>query len=190
MSHRGILRHSVHGSRGRLKAWLITFNFDRFRAPPHQVIFFDENLPMGCGTTYNASRLIRTIRIFPECHQTTHLWFCGAAKEWPLNSRKSCSYVCSKSWEFLIYHPMSSRATPQHSVHGSRGRLKSWPVAFNFAVLGLFRARLYFSAKTFLLGVTRVIMYPGCIVSLASVHGEASPSQFTKKKIVFLFIKR
>ena len=47
--------HSVHESRGCLKACLIVFNFDRIRASSGPVIFFAKNLPMGCGTTYNAS---------------------------------------------------------------------------------------------------------------------------------------
>ena len=47
------------------------------------MIFFTENLPMRCGTTYNASRVLRTIRITPECHKTTHLWLSSAATELP-----------------------------------------------------------------------------------------------------------
>ena len=108
MSPRGISRHSVHDYRERLKAWLIAFYFDRFRAHSGPVILFAEKLPMGCDTTYNASRVFLTIWIVPECHQTTHLWFCGVTTKWPRNGRKS-SNVCSKSWKFLIYHPMSPR---------------------------------------------------------------------------------
>ena len=132
ISPRGIPQHSVHGSRGRLKAWLITFNFDRFRAALGPVIFFAENLPMGCGTTYNASRVFRTIWIAPKCRQTIHLWFCGAAIEWLRNGHKSCAYARLKSWEFLIYHLMSPNGIPRHSVNGARGRLKAWLIAFNF----------------------------------------------------------
>ena len=132
MSLVGIPQHWVHGSRGRLKTWLIAFNFDRFRAHPDPTVFFAGNLPMGCDMTYNTSRVLRTIWTALECHQTTHLWFCGAATEWSRNDRKRCSYARSKSWEFLMYHPMSPGAIPWHSVHGSRGRLKAWLIAFNF----------------------------------------------------------
>ena len=140
MSPRDIPRNLVHGSGGRLKVWLITFNFDRFRAPQGLVIVLTKNLHMGCGTTYNASRVIRTIWIAPECHQTTHLLFCHATKERPRNSRKSFSYVRSISWESLIYHLIATRGIPRHSVYGSRGRLEAWLITFNFdrfrAVLG------------------------------------------------------
>ena len=47
MSPRAIPRYSMHGSRGRLKPWLIAFNFERFKAVSGPVIFFAENLPMG-----------------------------------------------------------------------------------------------------------------------------------------------
>ena len=110
----------------------ITFTFDRFRGPPAPVIFFTENLPMGCGTAYNGSRVLPTIWIAPECHETTHLWFCGLAMECPRNGRKSCSYARSNSWKCLIYHPMFPRVVRRHSVHGSRRRLKPWLIAFNF----------------------------------------------------------
>ena len=125
-------RHSVHRSRGRRKAWLISFNFDRLSALPSRVSFFVENLPIGCDTTYKASWVVRTIWIAQQCHQTTHLWFCGAAKVWVRNGRKSCSNPFSKPWKFLIYYPMSPRAIPRHSIHGSRWRLKTWLIVFNF----------------------------------------------------------
>ena len=127
-----IPRHSVHGSRGRLKAWLIAFNFDRFSATPGPIIFFVEKLPIGCGTTYNAKLVLPTIWIALECHQIIHLWFCRATTEWPRNDFKSCSNARSKSWEFLIYYPMSPRAISRHSMHGSRGHLKAWLIASNF----------------------------------------------------------
>ena len=80
------------------------------------------------------SRVLRTIWISPECHQTTHFWFCGATIEWPQNYRKSFSYARSKSWKSSIYHPMSSRGIPRHSVHECWRRLKPWLIyiAFNF----------------------------------------------------------
>ena len=106
MSTRGIPRHSVDGSRGRLKAWLITFNFGPFRAPPDPVIFLTEKLTTGCGTTCNAFWVIRTIWIAAECQQMTHLLFYCAAIEWPRNWHKSFSYTRSKSWESFIYHSM------------------------------------------------------------------------------------
>ena len=87
---------------------------------------------MWWGTTYNASRVLPTNWIAPKCHQITHLWFCGAATEWPWNDRNSCSYARSKSWQSLIYHPMSPRGIPRHSVYGSLGRLKPWIIAFKF----------------------------------------------------------
>ena len=37
---------------------VIVFNFNRFRNPPDPVIFFAENLPMGCSTTYNVFRVL------------------------------------------------------------------------------------------------------------------------------------
>ena len=132
MSSRSIPRHSVHSFRGRLKAWLIAFSFDRFSAPPDPVIFFAENLPIGCSTTYKAAWVLRTIWIALECHQTTHLWFSSAATEWPRNSRKSCSNARSKPWEFLIYYATYPQSIPRHPVHGSPGRLKAWLIAFNF----------------------------------------------------------
>ena len=92
---------------------------------------------MGCDTTYNASWVFCTIWIAPKCHQTTHLWFCGAATELPRNDRKSCSYSPSKSWNSLIYHPMSPRGIPRHSVHGSWGRLMAW---LKPSILIVFRA--------------------------------------------------
>ena len=118
-----------------IKLWLVAFNFDHFGVPPGHVILFAKNLPTGCGTAYNASRVVCTIWIAPECHQTTHLLFCGAAIECPRNGRKSCYYVRSKSWECLIYYPMSPRGIPRHSVHGSRGCIKQW-LAFNFDSFG------------------------------------------------------
>ena len=116
MSPRVIPRHSVHSSCGRLKLWLITFNFDRFGAPPGSFIFFTKNFSIGCGATYNASRVIRTIWIATERYQTTHLWFCGTSTEYPRNGRKSCSYVFSKSWETLIYHPIACPLNPYHDI--------------------------------------------------------------------------
>ena len=65
MSLRAIARLSVHGSRRRLKAWLIAFNFDCFSAFPGKVLFFAENLPMGCRMTYKASWVVRTIWLAP-----------------------------------------------------------------------------------------------------------------------------
>ena len=104
MSPRGIPRHSVHWSWGRLKLWLIAFNFARFMASQVPIIFFAENHTMGYDTTYSASRMLGTIWISPKCYQTTHLWFCGAPTKWPRNGRKSCSYTRSKSWKSLIYN--------------------------------------------------------------------------------------
>ena len=105
---------------GKSKTVTIAFIFARFRPPPCSVIFFAENLPMECLTTYNASRIFRTISIVPECHQTTHLGFCGALNEWLRNDRKSCSYSRSKLWKSLIYHSMSPRGIIRHSVHAWR----------------------------------------------------------------------
>ena len=85
---------------------------------------------MESDTTYNASRVLRPIWIASKCHQTTHLLFCRATAKWPQNERKSYSYSRSKPWKTIIYHPMSPRGIPRHSVHGSRGRLKAW--TFNF----------------------------------------------------------
>ena len=132
MSPQANPRYSVHGSRRRLKAWFISFNFDRSRALPSPVIFLAQSLPMGWGKTYNANRVLHTIWIAPECQQTTHLLFCRASKIWPQNDRKSCSYPRSKPWETLIYHPLSPRGIPRHLVQRSRGRLKTWLIAFNF----------------------------------------------------------
>ena len=45
-------------SRGHLKVWLITFNFDCFRARPGPIKIFTQNLPTGCDTINNASWVI------------------------------------------------------------------------------------------------------------------------------------
>ena len=116
ISPRGISGHSLHGSRGRLKLWFIAFNFDSFRTPSDPVIFLSENILMRCAKIYNAFRVLRSIWIALECHRTTHLWFCGAAIECPRNGRKSCSYIRSKSWKSLIYHPIFPRGISRHPV--------------------------------------------------------------------------
>ena len=161
MSPRGIPRHSAYGYHGRLGVWLIAFNFERFRVPLGLVIFFAEYLPMGCNTTYNVSWVLRTIWIAPECHQTTHLCNYGVITDCPRNSRKRCSYVRSKSCNSVIYHSMSLRGIPWHSMHGSRGRLKTWFIAFNF---DRFRAPLVpiiFYAENLPMGVAWLIMHFG-----------------------------
>ena len=150
MSPRDIPQHSVHGSRGRLKSWLIAFNFNRFRDSPGLVRSFPENFHMWYDMIYNASWVFRTIWIFPECHQTNHLLFCRAATEWPWNGRKSFSYSRSKPWESLLYHLMSPRGLPWHSVHRSCGRLKAWLIVFNFDRFRALPGPVIFSPKTFL----------------------------------------
>ena len=147
MSPRGIPQHSVHGLRGRLKAWLIAFNFNRFRAPLGPVIFFAEELPIWCDTPYNASRVFRIIWIAPECHHTTHLLFCRAATVWPRDGRKSCLYSRSKLCESLIYHPMSPQDIPQHSVNGSSGCLKAWFITLHFDGFRALRSPVIFFAE-------------------------------------------
>ena len=132
MSPRGNPRHSVHGFRGRLKLWLIAFNFDRFRVALGPVIFLSENLPM------DTSRFIMHLGCFapselpPQCHQITYLWFCGAAKEWPRNSRKSCSYARSKSWKSL--NKPSHFPSRHPTAFGARvsGMFKIVTIAVNF----------------------------------------------------------
>ena len=161
MSSRAITRHSVHRSRGRLKTWhkpLILTILGLLRARH----IFRQKLFMGCGTTYDVSRVLRTIWIAPECHQTSHLWFCGAASEWPRNDRKRVSYSRLKSWESLIYHLISPRVIPRHSVHESRGHLKAWVITFNLDRFRAPRVRLYFLPKSFLWDATRFIMHHGC----------------------------
>ena len=162
MSPVGNQWHLVHKTCGCLKSWLISFNFDRFRAPGGPVIFFVENLPMGCDKTYNPSSVLHTIWINPECHQTTHLWFCGAPAEWPQNSRISCSYARSKSWKSLIYHHMSPLRIPRHSLHGSHGRLKLWLIAFNFERFRDPSDPIIFLSKTFLWSAKQIIMHSRC----------------------------
>ena len=152
MSPRAIPRHSVNESRRRLKAWLIALNFDRFRGPVGPVIFFAENLPMGCDTTYNASRLFRTIWIAPQCNQTTHLLFSRASTGWPRYVRKSYTFARSKPWESLIYHPMSPRTILRYSVHKSRGCLKTWLIGFNFDLFSAPLGPVIFFAKIHSMG--------------------------------------
>ena len=130
-SPRGIPRHSVNRSRERLKAWLIAFNFDRFRAPPGPVIFFSKTF-LWCATRLIMHPGWFGLSELPKISPNDSFIFCRAATEWPRNSRKSFSYVRSMPWEFLIYHHISPRGIPRHSVHGSRGRLKAWLIAFNF----------------------------------------------------------
>ena len=81
---RAMPRYLVHGTLGRLKTWLIAFNFDRCRAFFWTRYIFRRKPSYGCGTTYNAHRVFRTIWITPECQQTIHLWFCCVATEWPV----------------------------------------------------------------------------------------------------------
>ena len=150
MSPRGIPRHSVYGSRGRLKPWIIAFNFDCYRAPPGPVIFFAENLPMGAARLKMHLGCFATYEFPHNATKHTNLWFCGAATEWPRNGRKRCSYVRSKSWESLIYHLMSPQGIPQHSVHMSRGCLKPWLIGFNFDSFRAHVDYVIFSPKTFL----------------------------------------
>ena len=173
----------MHGSRGRFKAWLITFNFDRFRDPPGLVIFFAQNVPMGSNRTYNASRVLRTIWIASECHQTFHLLFCRTPTKWHQNGRKSCSCFRSKTWETLIYHPMSPRGIPWQSVHGSRGRQKAWLIAFNFDRFRALPARSYFSPKTFLWSATRLIMHTECLAQ------SEYPPNATKRPIYYFVVQ-
>ena len=138
------------GVRGRLKAWLlwpsILTVLRLLRGP---IIFFAENLLMGCCTTYNAPRVLHTIWIAPDCHQTTHLLFWRAVMKWPRNGRKSCSCVRTKSWKSLIYYPMSSQSISRHLVHGSRKRLKAWLIAFNFDRFRAAPGHVIFFTKNF-----------------------------------------
>ena len=129
MSHRGIPWLSEHGSRGRLKAWLIAFNFDRFRALSGPVVFVTQNLLLGASRLIMDPWWLYTIWIALECHQTTHLLFCRTTTEWPRNVRKSCSYVRAKSWESLIYVPSHVHST-HPTTFGSRVQCTSKSVTY------------------------------------------------------------
>ena len=60
------LREFVARTLRMSKSVTYSLQFRLFRAPLGQVIFFAEKFPIGCGTTYNASWMLRTLYIATE----------------------------------------------------------------------------------------------------------------------------
>ena len=192
VSLRGIPWCSKLGPRESLKARIITFNFYgffwHFWTSLGLVIFFSPNIRMSANATYNLAHVFDTIWIASKCLWIAHLFIYHETKNYLVMNVKASTYWFQATWIFSNDLPCPSEASCGvrssdtgkvwksvlflegilcHLDFGPWESTKVCIITFNFGcfwgILGLIRARLYFSPGTFVGVSLSLVTLVGCL---------------------------